>query len=246
MDSFLYKFKIYVELEEYSKALLTLDIISSEINDFTMAEVEFIKKLQNSMIKNYTKSLTNLDKITNDKQIEEQNKEYKFILKSYLKVIHTEVIEKFEQFISILNVIIIKIQDQDDFKVYISLLHIRAYLFSFLFEFVEAKPKYLELSLVNYTNAIKLSIENLSPIDLIRIELLYSYMILVSTQIKDKYRSIILCIQVIKEMEKLTEELNEDQMKIMMKFKIFLENNVDDYNRTVKRFFPNLREIYYR
>lgn len=247
MDSFLYKFKIYVELEEYSKALLTLDVISSEILDFSLAEVEFIKKLQISMVKYYSKSLSNLDKITNDKHIEEQNKEYKFILKSYSKVINSEVTEKFEQFISIINVIILKIQEEmKDFKVLITLLHIRAYLFSFLFEFVETKPKYLELALINYLNAIKLSMGHLSKIDLIKLELLYSYMIMINSQMKDKYRSIVLCIEVIKEMEKLTEELNEDQMKMMMKFKIYLENNVDDYNKTVKEYFPKLREIYYR
>jgi hypothetical protein len=242
-----YKFRLCTTLEEYTRALTYLDKISSYIEELLIEDVELIKRLKKGLLKQYRKYMTNIRQQYDESSFKGQKFIYKTVIDTYSKNLTQETISVIENFVNIINNLFPHIKDE---RLAVAMYHIRASLFVFLYEFSDEKSKYLELAFANYKKAVDISIKYLNNYDIIRIRLFYSYCKFMQKYLKDDYRSVLFCINVLDDMHKMKndEELIEiitsnEFIKIEKKFKLFYENNLEGYNKTIHIYHPEYTKI---
>ena len=143
---------------------------------------------------------------------------------------------------------------------------IKGKLYSFCFKFDDNdKSGNLEKALFSYKKAIKIIIlnnekkNNDNDIDedtnesIIKFKILFSYCKFCKNCLKDYYRCILFCSNVIKDIKKelennevdgenIDDEYEENLQILLGKFNNFYEDNVETYNRVIKVYFPEIKK----
>jgi hypothetical protein len=236
-----YKFKICICTNQYSRALSYLEAICSYIEELFFEDVELIRRLKKGLLDRNGKYFKNLRKT----EEEESAKQIKFALKSvldnYSETLKSECVMNIEKMLECVNNLFPKVKKN---KLIAIMLIIRAKLLVFMYESsTEEKGKYLELAYGNYKKAVEISMKFMSKMDITRLKVFYSYCKFLFMHMEDKYRGVLFCMNLIKEINEYKNEdeenlenfyKNPDYVKIEEKFKKFCERNLEEYNKVVR------------
>lgn len=170
------KFKIYIELEEFAKAIEILAEIT-QLKDFsteiTNSDVDQIVLLKSY----YTKKQRDEQLRYINLQLKSENysrHKFRYLIDDYAVLIQSEFYEEIESFIESVNKIIQKLNPIEYIKI-ILLTKVLASLYYLLYaNFNYNKSKYLELAYTNYQIGIKLCIKHLRIDNVIRLKFFYS------------------------------------------------------------------------
>lgn len=232
-----YKFKICVTTEDYNRALKFLESISTFIEELYLEDIELIKRLKKGITRQYRKYFTHLKKNTETKILKSVNESY------YNKVV-TEGQNIMERFVLCLNSLSLKVRDQRLLPV---MYKLQASLFNCMQEFCEDnRSKFIETAYHNYLKCVEFSLQYLDKFDIIRLKIFYSYCKFLFFGAQDKYRAMLICINIINEIHKKKneEEFMDDEInrvefeKIDKKFRTFYESNLEEYNKVMKIYHP--------
>ncbi len=240
-----YKFKISVKLQEYSRALTFLESVSSYIEELTSEDVALLLQLKKGLLKQNSDCLGALE--------EEKGKVCKFLFKNvledYTETLRSVTSNTVESFINCINNIIYKVKDPSSVGV---LNLIRAKLFNFISDSCkEEKAKYLQQAYYYYKMAVQIAIKDLEKSDLNRLKIFHSYCKFLCKAMGDSYRSMLFCINVMDELHqmKLAEERSPESLfhspeseHIEKKLRNFYEENLVEYNKTLRIYHPEYRE----
>lgn len=255
IQDFLYKFKICVTLDDYKDALDCFDKIVGEINEYKLEEIEIINRLSKVIYKENTKILNSLIKIENNSEEEDKN-----IINFYMNYVHDDCLSIIRRLLFDIQIMESKIKNE----IAIALINkIKGKLHSFCFKFDDNdKSGNLEKALFSYKKAIEIIIlDNNKNKDndedtnesIIKFKILLSYCKFCKNCLKDYYRCILFCSNVINDIKKeienneIDDENNIDDdyaealKNLLDKFNNFYEENIDTYNRVIKVYFPEMK-----
>lgn len=245
-----YKFKICLTIEEYPRALEYFEILTSEIEDFSVEDADLIRRLKKGLTKQYKKYLNSMQSTIDEENSRAMRSTYRNLLENYNNTIHEEAFGEVETLISCLNTILTKTKDN---KLTAIILCAKASLCAFLSQHSNEKSSNLELAYSYFRTAVEMSVKHIPKLDLSRLKIAYSYAKFIYTKINDKYRSILFVLNVLEEIhqiqnnENLIDEHNEnfnldnflkELVKIEKKFKAFHDKNIDEFNSIVRQYHP--------
>jgi hypothetical protein len=247
-----YKFKICISLEEYTRALYFFESFIQLIDELSIEYVDLIRRLKKGLLKNYRKYLTNLKKVKEEENFRTNKYALKTVYEEYSVGLKSEAINIIESFINCVNNLINKTKES---RIIAFLSIIRAKLFTFLLDFnVEDNKNYLQLAYGNYKKAVEICIKNLNKKDILRMKIFYSYCKFLLGPMKDKYRSVLFSINLIDELNSIKIDENENDsddetnvsnknefVKLEKKIKLFYENNLADYNYSIRIYHPEYK-----
>lgn len=242
------KFKICVTTNQYPRALEYLEKISSYIEDLSQEDVQLIKRLCRGLIDQNKKILEKLKKTKEEEKAKSFIKvPLKDVLSDYSENVVSESITIIEKFLSCVNVLSNRTKNK---KLTALLFLIKAKIFKFFFSYSHSdNSRHLESAYLNYKNSIVISLKNLDPMSVTRIKIFYSYCKFLITYMKDSYRGVLFCMNLIKEINEYKRENeeyeeyeeNEDLcpwdtqefIKIENKLKKLIDLNILEYNKNI-------------
>ena len=258
IQELLYRFKICVTLDDYKEALNCFDKIINEIEEYNLEEIEIINRLSKIIYKESTKILNTLINIEQNSEEEDKN-----IINFYMNYIHDDCLSIIRRLLFDIQLMENKIKNE----IAIALINkIKGKLHSFFFKYDDNdKSGNLEKALFSYKKAIKIIIlnnekkNNDNDIDeetnesIIKFKILFSYCKFCKNCLKDYYRCILFCSNVIKDIKKelennevdgenIDDEYEENLQILLGKFNNFYEDNVETYNRVIKVYFPEIKK----
>jgi hypothetical protein len=241
-----YRFKICTTTEEYIRALDSLEKISENITEVSFNDIELINRLKKGLTRQYKRYI---QRVKNQELKDSAKGQFKQVLDNFTESIYKEGIAVFERFIKCINLLFYKTKDE---KILAVLYSIRAALFSFMVQHSSDKSKYLELALTNYKKAVDICMKYLNSLDVIRLRVFHGYIKFIFTQVRDKYRSILFCINVLEEINQVKETMydkyeefltSEEFLKMETKFRKFYDNNIEEYNKVIGLYHPEYKDI---
>jgi hypothetical protein len=241
-----YKFKICTTIEEYGRALDSLEKISEDITEVSYNDIELINRLKKGLTRQYKRYI---QRIKNPDLRESAKGQYKQVLDNFTDLIFKEGINTFERFVKCINLLFYKTQNE---KILAVLYSLRAALFSFMVQHSADKSKYLELALSNFKKAVDICMKYLDSLDVIRLRVFHAYIKFIFNHVNDKYRSILFCINVMEEISQAKENrmdecgdvLTSDEfLRMEQKFRNFYEKNIEEYNKVIGLYHHEFKNI---
>lgn len=229
---------ILIRIEDISRAIYVLDKISIVCDNLNSELFEIIINLKSLIFKEYKKFLNKLKKLESQESLQVNKSIYKYVLDTNSEKIIKETINKYEQFIICLRNLKKKCSSTE---ILILLLKLEAKLFNELTKISTDNSKYHESALDCYTKAVRLAVDMLNITSEIRLKLFYSYIKFLRFACNDKYRSVLFCVNIITELNKL-KDLSEYIMSIKDKLSNFYREHEKEYNETLRIFHPELLE----
>lgn len=248
-----YQFKICVTLEENNQSLLYLEKIMNHIEEFSKEEIEIVNRLIKNTLRSSEKTLLNIIGVNKDrlqhyentsndnKYIEDLNQlsfeENDKVLNIYTKHTYAEIINSIERLVSCTYLILQKVKNEDSIVIiYKNIGKLNAFLSRY--EDTD-KSQHLELGLVNYQQAISLLIKHFEKTDVLRLKVFLSYCKFVAKYLKDYYRSVLFCINVMESLKKelADKEVDKEIIQLSAKYKLFYQNNIENYNIIISKYY---------
>ena len=259
-NDILNSFKICISIEDYKQGIIYLEKINNNklILEYYFDDINLINRLVKITLKNFSETLK---KIINLHKKKENNEDYEIkVLNYFTNNCHNEILfyiqKLLNSIISIKN--LIKVEGIEK-SLYFKLLA-KIYKFLFLYDDYD-KSFNLEKSLLNYQTSIKLIInynkenkESNFELNILKYKIIFSYVKFVNFCLKDYYRSVLFCINIMEEIKNeiknniideenyVDEDYNENLNIILNKYKLFFDNNIDIYNRILKIYYPEIKK----
>lgn len=247
-----YQFKICVTLQEYPQSVFCLEKVITFISEYSFEEIEILNRLANELLKKTTKLLNAVYAIhlNSENSFCESKYHNKIVLDDYSRYLQKDSIELIKRLLVCLEVIIVKVTEVPSKALCSKII---GKVNSFLSIYADGdcsninRPNYLESALISYKQVLSFAIEQLNTLTALRLRIILSYCKFISKYMKDYYRSMLLCMNIIEEIhtslaksknENEDEESNKSIQSILVKFKLFYDENINEYNKTVLKYFP--------
>lgn len=248
-----YQFKISVTLQENKQSLLYLEKVMNYIEEFSREEIEILNRLVKNTLHSSEKTLLNLISLNETKENHNENNknnnhlfddfnnsslaDNEKVINIYTKYTYTDIITLIERLLSCVYMILQKVKNEDSIiLIYKNLGKLNAFLS--LYEDTE-KSQHLEQALFNYQQAVTLLIKHFEKTDVLRLRVFLSYCKFVAKYLKDYYRSVLFCINVMESLKKelVDKEVDKEIIQLSAKYKQFYQNNIENYNVIISKYY---------